>query len=149
MQLWPGGRQWVILLWREENRKRTRKPALFAIGSIVANAIRPCADCGRFASAQCENTAPTGKWHRNRACKKSSPRWSGRIARAYPHLADVHGKRILDIACGSNTSRAPASLYVNTPFGEKRIGRATKGYTAQFEPWFCESYSNWEPFGRC
>ena len=61
----------------------------------------------------------------------------GRIASAFKDLSNVQGKRILDIACGSNTSSAPASVYINTPFGEKRIARATKGYTAQFEPWFC------------
>jgi len=31
----------------------------------------------------------------------------------------------------------PASVYVNTPFGDRRLDRATEGYTAQFEPWFC------------
>lgn len=61
----------------------------------------------------------------------------GRIAAAFGKVSNVRGKRILDIACGSNTSRAPSSLYINTPFGEKRIGRPKKGYTAQFEPWFC------------
>jgi hypothetical protein len=60
----------------------------------------------------------------------------GRIADAFGSLSNVQGKRILDIASGSNTSRAPSSIYVNTPFGEKRISRSTNGYTAQFEPWF-------------
>jgi hypothetical protein len=49
----------------------------------------------------------------------------------------VRGKKILDIACGSNTSKAPASIHVNTPFGAMTLGRASKGYTALFEPWFC------------
>jgi hypothetical protein len=62
----------------------------------------------------------------------------GRIASAFGSLSNVKGNRILDIACGSNTSKAPASIYIDTPFGEKRISTAnTKGYTAQFEPWFC------------
>ncbi len=61
----------------------------------------------------------------------------GRLASSYKILSDIQGKKILDIACGSNTSKAPASLYINTPFGEKTIGRASKGFTAQFEPWFC------------
>jgi hypothetical protein len=60
----------------------------------------------------------------------------GRIANAFGSLSNVQGKRILDIASGSNTSRAPSSIYVDSPFGEKRIGRSTNGYTAQFEPWF-------------
>ena len=61
----------------------------------------------------------------------------GRLANSYQALSDIQGKAILDVACGSNTSKAPASLYINTPFGEKTIGRTSKGYTAQFEPWFC------------
>ena len=50
----------------------------------------------------------------------------GRLANSYKTLSDIQGKKILDIACGSNTSKAPASLYVNTPFGEKTIGHATR-----------------------
>jgi hypothetical protein len=63
---------------------------------------------------------------------------AGRIYQAYGTFAALKGKRILDIACGSNTSRAPSFIFVNTPFGENRIPiPATEGYTAQFEPWFC------------
>ncbi len=62
----------------------------------------------------------------------------GRLESAFGNLSAVTGKRILDIACGSSTSKAPSSIYINTPFGEKRISTAdTEGYTAQFEPWFC------------
>jgi SAM-dependent methyltransferase len=61
---------------------------------------------------------------------------SGRLARNFVRLADLQNKRILDIACGSNTSKLPASLHLKTPFGEMSIG-ASKGYTALFEPWFC------------
>ena len=61
----------------------------------------------------------------------------GRLANSFGRLPPIQGKRILDIACGSNSSKAPASLYIDTPFGEMRIGRASKGYTSQFEPWFC------------
>jgi len=61
----------------------------------------------------------------------------GRLANSYEQLAGVQRQRILDIACGSNTSKAPASLFVDTPFGRKTIGSAKKGYSAQFEPWFC------------
>ena len=61
----------------------------------------------------------------------------GRLARPYGRLSDIQNQRILDIACGSNTSKAPSSLYIDTPFGELTVGRASKGYTAQFEPWFC------------
>jgi hypothetical protein len=63
---------------------------------------------------------------------------AGRISAAFKSLDQVQDKRILDIACGSNTSRAPASLYINTPFGETRIGNIKPNeFTAQFEPWFC------------
>src|SRR5215207_1387363 len=61
----------------------------------------------------------------------------GRLANSFERLSTIQNKKILDIACGSNTSRAPASLYINTPFGRKTVGRSSKGYTAQFEPWFC------------
>ena len=44
-----------------------------------------------------------------------------RLQRAYRLLGDVRGRRILDIACGSNLSRSPLT------------GRRT----AQFEPWMC------------
>jgi SAM-dependent methyltransferase len=61
---------------------------------------------------------------------------TGRLARSYARLADLQGKRILDIACGSNTSKLPASLHLKTPLGELSVG-GSKGYTALFEPWFC------------
>ena len=62
----------------------------------------------------------------------------GRLESAFGSLSNVKGNRILDIACGSNTSKAPSSIYIDTPFGEKRISHAdTEEYTAQFEPWFC------------
>lgn len=61
----------------------------------------------------------------------------GRLANSFEGLPDLQGKKILDIACGSNTSKAPASLFIDTPFGRKTIGRSNQGYTAQFEPWFC------------
>ena len=62
----------------------------------------------------------------------------GRIERAFGSLANVKGKRILDIACGSNTSKAPQSFFVDTPFGQRTIKSPdTSVYTAQFEPWFC------------
>jgi hypothetical protein len=61
---------------------------------------------------------------------------AGRLANAYRRLSNIQNKKILDIACGSNTSKLPASLYMNTRFGEISIG-ASRGYTALFEPWFC------------
>src|SRR6266850_2187162 len=44
-----------------------------------------------------------------------------RLRRAFGSLDRVRGKRILDIACGSNSSRSPD----------------TGARTALFEPWFC------------
>jgi len=62
----------------------------------------------------------------------------GRIYRAYSTIAMLKDQRVLDIACGSSTSKAPSFVFVNTPFGEHRIPiPSTDGYTAQFEPWFC------------
>lgn len=61
----------------------------------------------------------------------------GRLANSFGSLSNLQNKRILDIACGSNSSKAPASLYLNTPFGRMSVGRSSRGYTALFEPWFC------------
>ena len=61
----------------------------------------------------------------------------GRLANSFEKLSNIQNKKILDIACGSNTSKAPVSFHIDTPFGEMSFGRASKGYTAQFEPWFC------------
>ena len=62
---------------------------------------------------------------------------AGRLANSFGRLSQIQGKRILDIACGSNTSKAPALVHINTPFGRKVSGRSSAGYTALFEPWFC------------
>jgi len=61
----------------------------------------------------------------------------GRLANSFERGSDLRDKKLLDIACGSSTSKAPASLFIDTPFGRKTIERASKGYTVQFEPWFC------------
>jgi hypothetical protein len=61
----------------------------------------------------------------------------GRLANSFGSLSSIQNMRILDIACGSNTSKAPASFHIAAPFGEMKIGRSRKAYTAQFEPWFC------------
>ena len=62
---------------------------------------------------------------------------TGRLAGAFGNLSSLSGLKILDIACGSNSSRAPAAVHVNTPFGRLTLGHPPKGYTALFEPWFC------------
>jgi SAM-dependent methyltransferase len=61
---------------------------------------------------------------------------AGRLANVYPNLYDLRNKRILDIACGSNTSKLPASFSLSSLFGSRSV-RANHGYTALFEPWFC------------
>jgi hypothetical protein len=62
----------------------------------------------------------------------------GRVYQAFGSLTTVKEKRILDIASGSNSSKAPSSVFVNTPFGERHVPTSgSEGYTAQFEPWFC------------
>jgi len=61
---------------------------------------------------------------------------AGRLAKSFQNLSDIQNKRILDIACGSNTSKIPASLNNDTSFGEMKFGHS-RGYTALFEPWFC------------
>src|SRR6266540_6226859 len=54
----------------------------------------------------------------------------GRLANSFGRLSDTRNKKILDIACGSNTSKAPASLFIDTPFGKKTIEGSSKEYTA-------------------
>jgi hypothetical protein len=61
----------------------------------------------------------------------------GRLAASFHTVSNIQNKKILDIACGSNTSKAPASLFIDTPFGKKNVKNSSKAYTAQFEPWFC------------
>ncbi len=61
----------------------------------------------------------------------------GRLAHSFRRLSEIRDRSILDIACGSNTSRAPASFHIDSPLGEMTLGRSSEGYTAQFEPWFC------------
>jgi len=60
-----------------------------------------------------------------------------RLVDAFGSLGRVQHQRVLDLACGSNTSRAPGALRLDTPFGEIRIGGPKRGYAAEFEPWFC------------
>lgn len=78
-----------------------------------------------------------GKMEREPGVEDILTQMAGRLVNAFGRLSLVRGLKILDIACGSNTSKAPASLYIDTPFGEMAFGRSTKGYTALFEPWFC------------
>ncbi len=59
-----------------------------------------------------------------------------RLANAYPNLSDVQNKDILDIACGSNSSKLPATFFLNSLFGGKSV-RSNQGFTALFEPWMC------------
>jgi hypothetical protein len=84
-----------------------------------------------------EKYALSQKMAREPGLKEIITQLVGRIYRAYGTFALLKGKRILDIACGSSTSKSPSSIFVNTPFGEHHIPASTGGYTAQFEPWFC------------
>jgi hypothetical protein len=62
----------------------------------------------------------------------------GRLLRAFGSLEAVAGLHVLDIACGSNSSRAPEVFHLRTPSGQQPIeSSAGGGYAAIFEPWFC------------
>ena len=61
----------------------------------------------------------------------------GRIVAAFGTLSNVKGLSILDIACGSNSSRLPASMYLRTLLKQITSRPTQDGYTALFEPWFC------------
>ncbi|MFN2120335.1 MAG: hypothetical protein ACK2T0_08100 [Anaerolineales bacterium] len=60
-----------------------------------------------------------------------------RLAASLGSLWNVRGKRILDVPCGSNSSKAPATVHVGTPLGTLKLGPRQKSYTPLFEPWFC------------
>jgi hypothetical protein len=77
------------------------------------------------------------KMAKNRGVEEVIGQMLARLAHSFASTAEIQGKAILDIPCGSNTSRAPAPLSFATPFGRMRIGRPPRGYAAQFEPWFC------------
>ena len=61
----------------------------------------------------------------------------GRLASSFGSLWNLRGRRILDVPCGSNTSKAPATVDIRTPLGRLKLGPRHGGYTALFEPWFC------------
>jgi hypothetical protein len=62
----------------------------------------------------------------------------GRIETAFGSLAAVRGRRILDIACGSSTSKEPSLLSFTIPFSRRKIWFSkARGFTAKFEPWCC------------
>jgi len=79
----------------------------------------------------------TGKAAKDRGVQEVVAQMIGRLSNSFRRLSEIEGKAILDIPCGSNTSRAPALLSFDTPLGQVRIGRPARGYAAQFEPWFC------------
>ena len=62
----------------------------------------------------------------------------GRLITAVSQLSSLSGQRILDIACGSNSSQTPPTFHINTPLQTTTIHtNMGSAYTAQFEPWFC------------
>ncbi len=61
-----------------------------------------------------------------------------RALSAYGSVSGLSGKRILDIACGSRTSRAPSWRSRSRILSRwKTVSPSPDGYTALFEPWFC------------
>ncbi len=60
-----------------------------------------------------------------------------RLVHSFKKIANIRNKKVLDIACGSNTSKAPATVHFDAPFGEISFGGAKSEYTPLFEPWFC------------
>ena len=62
----------------------------------------------------------------------------GRLVTAFGGLSALAGKRVLDIACGSNSSQSPPSLQINTPLQTSTFANTVgDDYTSLFEPWFC------------
>lgn len=80
----------------------------------------------------------SAKIARERGVREILKQLIGRLESAFSSLTALKGKRVLDIACGSNSSKAPSMVYIDSPFGETRIPVPhAHGYTSQFEPWFC------------
>ncbi len=62
----------------------------------------------------------------------------GRLSAAFKELSEMEGMRVLDIACGSNSSRAPDEFHLRTARGRRPITSPTGDqFAAVFEPWFC------------
>ena len=79
----------------------------------------------------------TRKAAKERGVEEVITQMIGRLAHSFGRLSAIEGKTILDVPCGSNSSRSPAQLSFGTPFGQLRIGGPSRGHAAQFEPWFC------------
>jgi len=60
-----------------------------------------------------------------------------RVVCAYPRLPHIEGKRILDLACGSATSRAPSGTSRRIPLAGLARNQKAGGYSSLFEPWLC------------
>jgi hypothetical protein len=111
---------------------------LIALLSSLTNALEEQVVLARMLTALDDRYDLAQKMSREAGLAEIIQQLVGRIFRAYGSFTGLKGQRVLDIACGSNTSKAPSFIFVNTPFGEQRIPIASiKGYTAQFEPWFC------------
>ena len=78
------------------------------------------------------------KFEREPGTKAIIEQLLGRLVQAFGGLSVLTGKRVLDIACGSNSSQTPPTLNINTPLQTTIIhNNIGNSYTAQFEPWFC------------
>lgn len=77
------------------------------------------------------------KLHQERGVEDILAQMLERLSASFGSLWNLRDKRILDMPCGSNSSRAPAALCVKTPLGTLKLGPKRRGYTALFEPWFC------------
>ncbi len=111
---------------------------LIAVLSSLSNHPGDKALIGTTLTSLDEKYALSRKMDREAGLAEIIKQLVGRICQTYNPLSTLRGKRILDIAAGSNTSKSPSFVYVNTPFGEQQIHiPSPTGYTAQFEPWFC------------
>src|SRR5688572_13766545 len=63
----------------------------------------------------------------------------GRLDQAFGGLVNVRGKRILDMPCGSTTSRESSGI--RSLVGDVVLIPSSSGYSRLFEPWFCRIVS--------
>lgn len=82
--------------------------------------------------------AVLAKWEAEPGLSEILEELYSRLISSFGSPSAVKGLRILDIACGSNSSRAPVQFHLRTSRGRQPIVSPTgDDFAAVFEPWFC------------
>jgi hypothetical protein len=112
--------------------RRTRLPERKADEGMLAMSVRSLEKSFEL----------TEKIHREPETLEILVQLYDRVVAAYRRLSLIEGKRILDLACGSRTSKAPSGVARILP-RKGAIGRRREGgYSSLFEPWLCRILSS-------